>query len=314
MKVKAMNRLGLIDIGTNTLRLLIGETGENQVPRFVFQKVLATRLGEGLSAQDQLTSPAIHRTIAAVSELQKLAFEHGIKTVEAYATAWARKAANTEEVLSALASLNVPVWILTAGEEAAMGLEAVKLMDASLADFWMIDIGGGSTEIIQVVANKAQQMVSIPLGAVNVTESFFKNPPDETKIVQACSEIEKKIVEKVSLPQGDQIHVVALGGTVATLAALKLKIKVTDPQFFLQAQNQFLQKSWIEQELEVLLKLSVEDRKKLPGMEQERADILPAGILILDRLLSMLNAHGITVCLFSFIHGLMAKRLEVFRR
>lgn len=288
-----MARLALIDVGTNTLRLVIGEQDENQTPRFLFQEVFTTRLGEGLGQSNELSKNAISRTLEGLKKLQTVAHAYGIKMPEAYATAWARKASNTDEALSAIAEINLPVWILTPEEEALMGLEAVKLMDSSLTDYWMIDIGGGSTEIIEVIAGMPKQIQSMPLGAVNV-------PSYRGQVL--------------TIVNGTCPHfaglVVALGGTAACLAALKIGTPPQDPAFFAKAQGLFLEAQWIRNQLESLAAMPLEERKKLPGMEIERADILPGGTQILSAFLTQVKAEGTTICLYSFVHGLLAKRLE----
>src|SRR5438876_198267 len=124
-------RIGLIDIGTNTLRLVVGERGTTKVPRFLYQEVIATRLGEQLHETGRLSQTAMERTCLGLKTLQAKAREHNAELLEAYATAWARAAANTDEMLSRAAELNLTTWVLTSREEALMAVEAAKTMAIS---------------------------------------------------------------------------------------------------------------------------------------------------------------------------------------
>ncbi len=306
-----MSRVGLIDVGTNTLRLIIGEPGENGVPRFLYHEVLATRLGEGLSQRNELSPEAIERTIDGLRRLKAKANSYGVKLVEAYATAWARLATNTDEVLSSVAKLDLPIWILTEEEEAMMAVESVKLLAIGTENFWVVDMGGGSTQIVRVINGEGEYIRSVPFGAVNFTEKYLLHDPPEVDRTKAEEEVKKLLALQRLGETGEQrARVVALGGTVATLGALKVGIAPEEPSFFEKVQGLSLEQSWIKSEIDVLFHLSLAERKKLAGMEPERADILPGGAILLHGFLSEINASTVFICLYSFIHGLLAKRVE----
>src|ERR1700687_1310757 len=115
-----MTRVALIDIGTNTIRLLVGEAGGNDKLRFLHHEVIRTRLGEGLSERGTISSEAIQRTVDALIHFKEVIAGYQVRIMEAYATAWARAASNTDEMVSEMARLNLPIWILTEQEEALM--------------------------------------------------------------------------------------------------------------------------------------------------------------------------------------------------
>jgi exopolyphosphatase/guanosine-5'-triphosphate,3'-diphosphate pyrophosphatase len=313
-------RVGLIDIGTNTIRLLIGEKRVGEPYQDLLHEVITTRLGEGLSQTGKIQDSGIKRTLDGLRKFQEIAREYQVHLLEAYATAWARKAENTDEMLSELARINLPVWILTGGEEALMAYEAVKLMEPGFSTGWILDIGGGSTEIIQIKNHDLISVNSIPIGAVVLTEEFFKKDPPESEM----EKVEKKILEEFNGQEIERLgfsssmnfsskfdlvdrnSVIVLGGTGACLAGLQLGIPPVHSDFFKKAQGFFLSRDWIEKEKNHLGFLELEQRKNLPGMEVERADILVAGTLILSTFLKKIKADSVKVCLYSFIHGILA--------
>lgn len=298
-------RCALIDIGTNTVRLVVGERDENGRARFVRQSVIATRLGEGLSAGGVISAAGMERTAGALKALQAEARSLGASLVEAYATAWARAASNTDEMLSRIAELNLPVWILTGIEEAAMSLEAAKLMRPNLRDGWIVDLGGGSCEITRVRNGEAVSSDSIPTGAVTFTEEFLGGDLPTESLGRALMET-SKLFEKFE----GEADVVAMGGTAAALGALKVAAAPTEPAFFDLVQDSFLETEWIHRTVKKIAAIPLAERKLLPGMEPERADILVGGALLLYAFLSRVKAPGASLCLYSFAHGLLARRLE----
>lgn len=318
-------RIGLIDIGTNTIRFLIGEKRNRDSYQILLHEVITTRLGEGLSQTGKIQDSGMKRTLAGLRKFQEIAQEYQVDLLEAYATAWARKAENTDEMLSELARINMPVWILTGEEEALMAYESVKLMEPEFSTGWILDIGGGSTEVLEIKEGNLSFVSSIPIGAVVLTEEFFKKDSPESEIKKT----EMRVLEEFNFlglsssnhdfPSSvsfSEVNVqgmksmIALGGTGACLAGLKVEIPPSHPDFFEKVQGLFLSRDWIEEEFRHLSSLSLEQRKNLPGMEAERADILAAGTLILSVFLKRINAPGVKICLYSFIHGILASHFK----
>jgi exopolyphosphatase/guanosine-5'-triphosphate,3'-diphosphate pyrophosphatase len=264
-------------------------------------------LGEGLSQSGSISQEGINRTLEALKKFQEKAKEFQVDRMEAYATAWARLASNTDEMLVELSKMNLPVWILTGEEEAFLSYEAVRLMKPDFQLGWILDLGGGSSEVIFVRNEKLEMIKSFSIGAVSFTEKFLNLNPPYSQLPFALK-VAKQIFQQIESPK--PLDVAVLGGTAAGFAGLQLKLQPNSPDFFQKAQGLFLESDAILETLTQLSKLSLKERKTLPGMEPERADILIGGGALLWGFLSQVKAKGCYLCLYSFIHGMMRLSLS----
>jgi len=279
-----------IDIGTNSTRLLVAEVGEGEIiPRE--RDLVTTRLGEGLTRVGRLGEEAQRRTIAAVTAFWDRCRRLGVERVRVGATSAVREAANGEEFSRRLqAATGLEVEIFSGEREARLSFLGVtgQLPLAAGGPTLVIDIGGGSTELIRGEGGKIDAAVSLPLGAVRLTEAFLPRwqapvtPLQLQGLRQKIGEVLAGVEDKFFAPAGEPLLVVGVGGTVTTLAAIYLGLEKYVPELI---HGTVLPRENLEQILEKLCRLDLDSRKKVTGLQPERADIIVAGAAILTTFL-----------------------------
>lgn len=282
-------RTAIVDIGTNSTRLLIAE----QLPEgfnTVQTGLITTRLGEGIGQQSFLLEPAMERTLAALLNFRQIIAEAGAARIIVAATSAVRDAANRDEFLVKVRSrLGWEVKVLSGKEEAyASYLGVVQGLGDTVSNPVVIDIGGGSTEFIWQTV-KELNCISLRLGAVRMTEN--KMSPDEIK--------------KMVIPLADRINgtdLVGVGGTLTTLAAIDQQMDVYDPA---RVHGYFLSRQHIAGILNNLESVTLEKRKQILGLQPERADIVNAGVRIALTIIEVLGCSGVTVSETDILYGLL---------
>jgi len=291
-------RVGVIDIGTNSTRYLLAEVGPQVVNR-VETALKTTRLGEGLVATGRLSEQAMARTAAAVAEFWRRAQMMGAKRIIAVATCAVREAANREDFLTLIRrATGLEVRILSGTEEAFYTFGGAMTGLAFAPDETVvIDIGGGSTEIIWVEKGRLMAR-SLPLGAVRLTE---QGGGAET-VAHVLAPVASKITGR---------RIIGTGGTITTLAAVALALPAYDPArvhgYELQAEEVVVLGAR-------LAALSLEERRNVPGLQPERADVILAGIQILTVLLELTGAPGLTVSEHDLLYGVAAEAVDAVER
>lgn len=278
-----------IDLGTNTCLLFLAEwdEGRKQISKVVgdFSKIV--RLGEGVDQSRHLQPAAMTRTLECLKGYAARVQAAGLSPQDTIcvATSQARDAKNSSEFFSKVkAETGFSFKTLTGEEEAQFTFLGALLPGMDPRHSHVIDIGGGSTEIISW--NQAQ---SVDMGSVRFTERFFKSDPVTDPEFWSCQEEIDRMLEKFrpwrnNLPQNDLL--IAVAGSATTLAAWFLELPVFDPQ---KVDSLVLSRGDLHRRVEELKWRTVEERKQLPGIEADRADVILAGALILWRTLEVLG-------------------------
>ena len=272
-----------VDIGTNSFRLLVAEV-EDGHPRPLVQDLVTVRLGEGLGATGLLGPAALLRAEAALSRFAALMAAHPAHSLRACATHAVRKAANREEFLQLAESLlGVRVEVLSGEEEARLALLGTlsALPEAQRRyPLFLVDVGGGSSEIIlQAMAGSEPRVMSLPLGAVGLSEEFGADYDSmREKIRAALATALRGISHGMT---GQDLTLVASGGTATSLAALALGLERYDAH---RVQNYNLSQAASDSLVARLAALSPGERNALPGLGDGRGEIIVAGAMILQEL------------------------------
>jgi exopolyphosphatase/guanosine-5'-triphosphate,3'-diphosphate pyrophosphatase len=278
-----------MDVGSNSVKLLLAdrdEAGEFTLHR---EFVQITRLGEGMHAC-RLREAAMRRTIEKLQEFLATCQNSGVEGLAVVGTAALREAANGDEFVERAHDVGVPLERISGIEEARLSYLAVRLDShwRSYPLITVIDIGGGSTEIVRGGGDVAERR-SIKLGAVRLTErALHSNPPTIHEIAEA-SQLAGTLLEEV-LPVTGAGIAVGVGGTFTNLAAVKLGLPGRDPE---QIHGMRLTIDDIEKMAERFAGLTTEQRQAIPGIDPGRADIILAGSIIL---IQTLNRLGLEVC------------------
>jgi exopolyphosphatase/guanosine-5'-triphosphate,3'-diphosphate pyrophosphatase len=280
-----------IDLGTNTCLLLIAdveqEGGRSVIRREIGDYAIVVRLGEGVDQNRSLKDTAMQRTLDCLkgySEKVKAAGAHPGDTV-CVATSQARDAKNGAEFFSRVEKeTGFRFRVISGDEEAQLTFQGALLPDLKPETSAVIDIGGGSTELI---AKSGGQ--SVDIGSVRFTERFLKSDPVQDGEFWACqdavdSNLETLKAWRKGLPQGTEL--VAVAGTATTLGAWYLGMTKFNPS---ELNSLTLTRGDIHRLVEELKWRTVEERCKLPGLEPKRADVLLAGAMILWRAMELLE-------------------------
>jgi exopolyphosphatase/guanosine-5'-triphosphate,3'-diphosphate pyrophosphatase len=278
-----------IDLGTNTCLLLITEWNEQEkkIVRVISDHATIVRLGEGVDRNRELQPLPMERTFRCLQEYSKKVREAGgaPETVICVATSQARDAKNSQEFFGRIKKeTGFTFRVISGEEEAKLTFLGALLPGMNPSSSAVIDIGGGSTELISL-----SQAKSIDVGSVRYTERFLKSDPVQDEEFWACQEsIDQALQEFVPWRNtlAPDTSLVAVAGTATTLAAWFLELDKFDVS---KVDGLLLSRGDIHRRVEELKWRTIEERKKLPGMEPLRADVLLAGALILWRAMELLK-------------------------
>lgn len=267
--------IGVIDIGTNSVRMLVLK----QAPKPVIVKsyLITTRLGQGMAQSSALSEEAINRTIIALKEFRQHAMDNGVERIFPIATSAVREAANRRVFLERVkGEVGWDVEVISGEMEASLGFEGVVRGLPLLPDNpLVIDIGGGSTELIWENNNKVNYSSS-PVGAVRMTEQ--KSSQEE------IADIFKPVLTRIG--KGKHEIAVGIGGTITTLAAIDLKLEDYVPEL-VHGYEMTIQR--IKEINRFLKEMELKERQGIKGLQPERADIITAGIDILEVVMTKLS-------------------------
>lgn len=276
-----MPRLAAIDLGTNSVRLLVAEAcGAAWHPVAEAQQV--TRLGEGQGRRGPLGEAPMTRTAAVVADYVARAERLGVAALRIVATSAVREAANGDAFAERIQrDTGRRVDVLSGAEEARLALRGVASGLPELrGDFLLLDIGGGSTEFVRAAAGVAAEVVSLRLGVVALAERFMDAGPVRLdRFAAMVREVTAQLDAELpaTMAPGSAPALVGTAGTVTTLAALDLDLAMYDAS---RVQGHVLGRGAIERQLARVSALSLAERAALPVLEPGRADILVPGIAI----------------------------------
>lgn len=272
--------IAVIDVGSNSLKLLVGRLGEDGTVVPVAFDRATTRLGRGVHAGGRVDRAAVDATVAAMARFLRMARRHRPEGVFAFATWSLRRAANAEAVRREFSRrTGIRVELLTGAREARLAYLSAARRLRSGRDAILLDIGGGSTELVWAQGGRVRLARSLPLGALSLTERFLRNDPvgrRELEVLRAhVGGIARRWMERCGHPTPSSLHLVASGGA-ATTAVWMAREGRRHPR----AQLERLERGEVGRLVERCRRLPLRERKKLPGLPADRADIVLAGLVI----------------------------------
>jgi exopolyphosphatase/guanosine-5'-triphosphate,3'-diphosphate pyrophosphatase len=293
-------KVAAIDCGTNTIKLLIGA-----LPDIAVREMRIVRLGQGVDATGRLADEALERTFAALDEYAALIEAHHVERIRFCATSATRDAANADVFVAGVrARLGVEPEVVSGDEEAALSFDgAVRNLRAAPAEpVLMIDIGGGSTELVLgTTSGGPDAAVSLDIGSVRLHERHLHSDPPTADEVEAClSGIDGQLARS-PVPLVEAATVVGVGGTVTTVGAGVLDLAAYDRALVDQA---VLPVEEVHVLAGRLLALPYAERLDLPWLHPGRADVIGAGVLILDRVLRRTGVTSLVVSEADILDGI----------
>ena len=284
--MRMTERVAAIDCGTNSIRLLITDVSDRAEEELV-REMRIVRLGQGVDATGRLAPEAIDRTLAATREYAEMIVSLHADRVRFCATSAARDASNAEEFATAVeAIVGVRPEVLTGAEEArASFIGATRGLRATGGDALVVDIGGGSTELVVGRDEVVAWSTSLDVGSVRMTERFLRSDPPTSSEVDACSEYLRKALAEASAGLSPVATLVGVAGTTTTVAAHVLNLAAYDRAAIHGAR---LTIADTRAACASLAGMTVDERRALPFMHPGRADVIGGGALVLDGVLTSL--------------------------
>jgi exopolyphosphatase/guanosine-5'-triphosphate,3'-diphosphate pyrophosphatase len=275
-------RVAAVDLGTNTTRLLVADVDDGRLTE-VARRTVITRMGEAVDEGHAILPTAIARVRRALDGYRREAEALGAEQVLAVATSAMRDAANGEALLGEIErSYGFTTRLLTGDEEAALGFRGTALGREIAPATLIVDIGGGSTELVLAGPGGVVTGTSTQLGCVRLTERFLHSDPPAAAELEACA-----AHVRAGLPALRPAAAIGVSGTVTTAAAIDIGEEPYDP---LRVHGRRIGKAVIEQELAALSALPLVERERVRCLEPARAPVIVAGLVIL---LEILGAYGL---------------------
>ena len=303
--------MAAIDLGTNSIHLLIAEVDE-QLRTFsvLLAEKATTRLGERDPDSGDLSAEAIERAFRTLRHDCQLAESYGVEQIVTAATSAVREAPNGREFLQALQDqLGLEVDLVSGPEEARLiYLGVLSGMAFGERPHMIVDIGGGSTELVLADGSDARALTSTRIGAVRLQREFGQVdplPPERRAFLQAYIQgaLDPAVAElKRALRPGETPQLVGTSGTAMALAALAAAEEETPP---LKLQGYRISRERVDQLVARLLGMTPEQRRALPPINDRRAEIIVPGALIMQTTMAMLGARDLVVCDRALREGLI---------
>jgi exopolyphosphatase/guanosine-5'-triphosphate,3'-diphosphate pyrophosphatase len=276
-------RVAAIDCGTNSIRLLVSDVGDDHKADLV-REMRIVRLGQDVDRTGHLAEDAIARTLAATREYAELIAMFGVNDVRFCATSAVRDADNAavfEDAIEGILGVR-PVVLAGLDEARASFLGATR--DLEQVRTLVVDIGGGSTELVVGTGEDIEWSVSLDIGSVRLTERFLSSDPASVAEVTECMHHLDGVLAPVVAQLEPVGSFVGVAGTITTVAAHSLALPSYDSATIHGAK---LALDDVRAACLSLVRMSVADRRALPFMHPGRADVIGGGALILDRLIDL---------------------------
>ncbi len=303
-------RLTSIDIGTNTILMLVADVDSEHRLSVVRDEHVIARLGKGVDANRMILPDTFERVLGFLRKLKSLSDESGSQRIIARGTSALRDAKNQAEFIQFInKTLGFEISVLTGEEEAELtyiGAVSDLLQEGNNMNFGVLDIGGGSTELISGTNLEVKSKQSYDIGSVRLTERFLKmSPPSSLDVSQALSLIRSETSRFASL--SNTAKLIGVAGTLTTLAAIDLNLATFDRE---KVHNHLLTLDAVITIFNRLRIKTLSELQSIPQILPERADILLAGILILMETMKQLNANEIMVSDRGLRYGILLQELR----
>jgi exopolyphosphatase / guanosine-5'-triphosphate,3'-diphosphate pyrophosphatase len=288
-------RVAAVDLGTNSTRLLVADVEGEQLEE-VARELTITRLGEGVDERRKLLPVPIARVRNCLAEYRRRVEQLGATRTLAIATSAVRDAENGEAFLGEIEwSYGFTTRLLDGLEEAAMTYRGVTAGRPSLEDTLIVDIGGGSTELVVGSNGRPAAAHSLDVGVVRLTERYLRSdPPAKPELAAAGAFV------RALLPPLEARHGIGVAGTVTTLATLDLGLDVYDPE---RTHGHRLSREAVQEQLERISALTNAERLELSAIEPGRAPVIVAGLVILSEVVCAYGLEEVEVSERDILHG-----------
>ena len=309
-------RFAAIDIGTNTILLLIAELESDGSFQVLEDRAEITRLGEGVDRTRQIGPDGERRSLEVLKSYLKTCRSLGVDEIAAVGTSALRDARNTGGFKSRLKrELGLDLRVLSGEEEASYSYLAVQNgLALGEKEVLVVDVGGGSTELIWGKGGALHRSISLDLGSVRLTERFlFSDPVREEECAQLTTTIDHELQPLLvdwGIGGGFQA-IVGIAGTFTTLAAIAKGLRRYSHG---EVHGSCLSRAEVVRQVQLFKGKTIAERKEIPGLEPKRADVILAGALLIERVMALFRVDQVTVSDQGIRYGLLHERIAISRQ
>ena len=299
-------RYAVIDVGTNSVKFHVAEKSDGGAWRTVADRAEVTRLGEGLRESGELGRAPMERTAAAIEAMVAEARRDGVSATAAVGTMGVRTARNSESFIQEVERrCGVRIEVISGEEESRLAYLAVKaglrLGEGSLVVF---DTGGGSTQFTFGRGSSVEERFSLDVGAVAYTERYRLGGAVSTDQLRAALDALATDLGRLDGARHPDT-LVGLGGAVTNIAAVKLALAKYDPDI---VQGTVLERAEVERQIESYRTRSADDRRRIVGLQPERAEVILAGACVVETVMDKLGKDELAVSDRGLRHGVLIER------
>jgi len=304
-----VSQLAVIDLGSNTARLAIFEaTGEGGL-RTLYEVKEVPRLGKGVREDLSLSPAAMERGLATLTRFSRHLTVMGNPPTIAVATSAVRDAPNGPAFVERIARRTGILMRVISGEEEArlgyLGVASAWELDRDL----IADLGGGSIQVASTRNGQLDRSTSLPLGALRLTQEFLEHDPPKRRELEAAEEYVQERLEATSLPRSsEKLRVFGVGGTIRCLARVAMELREYPVQ---RVHGYRLNRRDLEVLEGILFEMSASQRREVPGISAARADVIVAGLIVVDGLLRRIDKDELLVTGHGIREGAAVERLAI---
>jgi exopolyphosphatase / guanosine-5'-triphosphate,3'-diphosphate pyrophosphatase len=302
-------KLATLDVGTNTVLMLVAERDDAGIVHTIADFSQITRLGRGVDSSGQLDAESAAQTLAAITEFAQKARDLGVEKIVGVATAALRDVRDGEEFIAKVkAQAAIDLEIITGKTEAELSYLAVikGLPIDPAAKVLIVDIGGGSTELIRAEPGPKLDLVSLQIGSVRLTERHVHHDPPTAREAADLRLAVNSELQRLGWEFSPDT-MVGIAGTVTTVCAVTLGLATYDSKI---VHGHHLSHDDVMATIAKFGALPLAERKKLPGLQPARADVIFAGAAILERIMNHFHLNEVVVSDQGVRWGLLWRTLE----
>ncbi|GGS84425.1 Ppx/GppA phosphatase family protein [Streptomyces chromofuscus] len=304
-------RLGVLDVGSNTVHLLVVDAHPGARPLPAHSHKAELRLAQLLDGAGAIGPEGVDKLIAVIHDALQAAEDKGVEELLPFATSAVREATNADDVLARVEDeTGVALQVLTGAEEARLTfLAARRWFGWSAGRLLVLDIGGGSLEIAYGIDEEPDAAVSLPLGAGRLTSGWLPGDPPATDDIRALrrhvrTEIARTVGEFTRFGAPD--HVVATSKTFKQLARIGGAARSAEGLYVQRELKRQCLETWVPR----LSGMTVEERAELPGVSEARAGQLLAGALVAEAAMDLFRVETLEICPWALREGVILRRLD----
>jgi len=306
----ADQRICAIDIGSNSIRQIIADVSPNGAIRVIDEIKAAPRLGAGVERTGRLSEVAIQNALATLGRMAALAKQLGAKRTEVIATSAVRAASNGQLFLDLVREeTGLRVRVVKGEDEAALSFRsALAHFDLGVGRAAILDIGGGSLELALSADGLVERLISLPLGAIRMTEEFLADGRRKG-LTRLRKHVRRELAQNLSSKHWSGSKLICSGGTATNLAGIYLARQGMESARTIH--ETVVPRVDLEHIIEVLSTMSASERQGVPGLTPARADIIVAGLAVIAEVVARVEAREVVVSAYGIREGVLLEAARV---